>query len=170
MIFWDICLPEMNVHVTLKHVAMNKAPYKKDRQTRWIKAGILLLIAWILLLFRPGAHSPSPSVYKTPHGNEYSAASPTVYKTPHGKKYHTADCHTVRNVSEQLTVTAAESLGLEPCKICHPESAKLLSQPVNKAVGTGTTVRCQGTTKRGTRCKHMTSIANGYCFQHQPHE
>lgn len=30
------------------------------------------------------------------------------------------------------------------------------------------TVQCKGTTKKGTQCKHMTSIANGYCFQHNP--
>ena len=30
------------------------------------------------------------------------------------------------------------------------------------------TVQCKGLTKSGTRCKHMTRIANGYCFQHQP--
>ncbi|MFZ4707845.1 MAG: DNA/RNA non-specific endonuclease, partial [Bacteroidales bacterium] len=29
-----------------------------------------------------------------------------------------------------------------------------------------TTVQCSGTTKAGTRCKHMTSSLNGHCYQH----
>lgn len=156
----------------LKHIPMDNPPYRQDRQTRWMKAAILLLIVWLLVLFLPGTHRRLPDGYETTPGKEYSpdnrVQSTIVYKTPHGKKYHTADCHMVRNVSGQLTVTAAEQQGLEPCKICHPASVHTASAPANKAVGTGETVRCQGTTKRGTRCKHMTSIANGYCFQHQP--
>jgi hypothetical protein len=34
----------------------------------------------------------------------------------------------------------------------------------NKAQGQGATVQCKGTTKAGTRCKHMTRIANGLLF------
>jgi hypothetical protein len=30
------------------------------------------------------------------------------------------------------------------------------------------TTQCLGKTKAGKRCEHMTKIANGYCFQHQP--
>jgi hypothetical protein len=91
----------------------------------------------------------------------------TVYKTPSGEKYHTANCHTVKNVSEQLSVEEAVKLGLEPCKICKPAGSYSTPQ-TKKPQGEGTTVQCKGTTKVGTRCKHMTRIANGYCFQHQP--
>ncbi|HEX2627825.1 MAG TPA: DUF5763 domain-containing protein, partial [Chitinophagaceae bacterium] len=92
----------------------------------------------------------------------------SIYKTPSGEKYHLSNCRTVKNVSEKITIEQASQLGLEPCKICRPPSLPLASSS-NKAQGTGTaTVQCKGLTKQGTRCRHMTRIANGYCFQHQP--
>jgi hypothetical protein len=92
-----------------------------------------------------------------------------IYKTPSGAKYHLAGCRTVKNVSEKITLEQARKLGLEPCKVCHPTSIAmpLAAQP-NKAKGEGETVQCRGMTKSGTRCRHKTKIANGYCFQHQP--
>ena len=93
----------------------------------------------------------------------------TVYKTPSGAKYHLASCHMVKNVSEAIDLKEAIEIGLEPCKICKP--ATVSSQPIisKKPQGQGkTTTQCLGYTKAGTRCKHMTSIANGYCYQHQP--
>jgi len=99
-----------------------------------------------------------------------SLKSQAVYKTPSGEKYHLATCRMVKNVSEQITASQAKDLRLQPCKICNPQniySSGATATP-NKAQGQGTTVQCKGTTKAGTRCKHMTSIANGYCFQHQP--
>lgn len=75
----------------------------------------------------------------------------------------------VKNVSEKISVENAMELGLQPCKICHPQN--IYPQgfiSTNKAQGQNQTVQCQGLTKKGTRCKHMTSIANGYCFQHNP--
>jgi hypothetical protein len=93
----------------------------------------------------------------------------TVYKTPSGQKYHLASCHMVKNVSEAIDLKEAIKIGLEPCKICKP--ATVTTQPIiaKKPQGQGkTTTQCQGYTKAGTRCKHMTSIANGYCYQHQP--
>jgi hypothetical protein len=98
----------------------------------------------------------------------YSAIGQAIYKTPSGKKYHLADCRMVNNVSEKITPQKAKQLGLEPCKICHPVIQTLRSTSENKAVGEAKSVQCSGITKKGTRCKHRTSIANGYCFQHQP--
>ena len=50
-----------------------------------------------------------------------------------------------------------------------PDQASGLKDTSTKTPqGQSTTVQCKGTTKAGTRCKHMTSIANGYCYQHQP--
>ncbi|WP_350028985.1 DUF5763 domain-containing protein [Flavobacterium terrisoli] len=43
-----------------------------------------------------------------------------------------------------------------------------MANPCHRGRGQSQTVQCKGTTKKGTRCKHMTSIANGYCFQHNP--
>jgi len=91
-----------------------------------------------------------------------------VYKTPSGKKYHLESCKTVKNVSEKITLQEAADKGLEPCKICKPAALPIPQNLVNKAKGEANTVQCQGLTKRGTRCKHMTSIADGYCFQHRP--
>ena len=75
----------------------------------------------------------------------------------------------VKNVSQEITITQAGEMGLQPCKICKPQTisgANAFSS--NKAKGQSNTVQCKGTTKAGNRCKHMTSIANGYCFQHNP--
>ena len=97
-----------------------------------------------------------------------SVKGQSVYKTPSGKKYHLATCHMVKNVSEKITIEEAKELGLEPCKICRPTVIYSSTPSPNKQQGQGQTVQCKGLTKAGTRCKHMTRIANGYCFQHQP--
>jgi hypothetical protein len=89
----------------------------------------------------------------------FSVNAQTFYKTPSGKKYHLATCHMVKNVSEAITLNEAKELGLEPCKICKPENISS-ETPTKKAKGQDATVQCRGLTKAGTRCKHMTSIAN----------
>ncbi len=90
----------------------------------------------------------------------------SVYITSYGQKYHAGNCHTVKNVSHQVSIAEAAKKGFTPCKVCKPPSN---SQSVlNKPRGTSTTKQCKGMTKKGTRCQHMTSIANGYCFQHKP--
>lgn len=75
----------------------------------------------------------------------------------------------VENVSRKLTVEEAVKLGLEPCKICRPASLQpelgVMQKPQGRAAST---TQCKGITAKGARCKHMTSIANGYCFQHNP--
>lgn len=95
-------------------------------------------------------------------------AAQSVYKTPNGKKYHLETCRMVKNVSQKITLQEAIELGLEPCKICRPGVRPVPQNLINKAQGVNKTVQCNGYTKSGTRCRHMTSIANGYCFQHQP--
>lgn len=94
--------------------------------------------------------------------------SQDVYKTPSGKKYHLASCRMVENVSEKISIQKAVELGLEPCKICKPDAVVKQTVSSKNAQGQNKTVQCKGYTKAGTRCKHMTSIANGYCYQHQP--
>ena len=98
----------------------------------------------------------------------FNGYSQDVYKTPSGKKYHLASCRMVENVSDKISIQKAVELGLEPCKICKPNT--VVQQPIvrDKAKGQNKTVQCKGYTKSGSRCKHMTSIANGYCYQHQP--
>ncbi len=101
-----------------------------------------------------------------------AALSQTVYKTPSGKKYHLENCHTVKNTSEALSISEAIDLGLDACKICKPGSGLRVQNfktDNQNAVGEKQqTTQCSGKTKKGTRCKHRTKIANGYCFQHQP--
>jgi len=99
----------------------------------------------------------------------HTANAQKVYRTPTGKKYHLASCNTVNNVSAVLAVAEAVQLGLEPCKICKPPLLNnAYQQAPQTARGESNTVQCKGLTKARSRCKHMTSIANGYCFQHNP--
>ena len=100
----------------------------------------------------------------------FQVKAQNVYKTPSGKKYHLASCRMVENVSKKLLGKADISKHhLNPCKICKPPKVENLSISyalLNKAVGESQSVRCKGITKKGTRCKHFTKIANGYCYQH----
>ena len=90
-----------------------------------------------------------------------------VYKTPSGKKYHLENCSMVKNVSEKITVEQAADIGLEACKVCKPAVLPIPQNLVDKAKGQNKTVQCNGLTKKGSRCRHMTRIADGYCFQHR---
>jgi hypothetical protein len=94
----------------------------------------------------------------------FPASSQSIYKTPTGKKYHLSTCHMVKNVSEKITPQQAMESGLEPCKICRPAINQLRLSSENKAVGESRSVQCKGLTKKGTRCKHNTRIANGLLF------
>ena len=96
------------------------------------------------------------------------ANSQTVFKTPSGEMYHLASCRMVKNVSQEITTSEARESGLQPCKICKPQNIYSGSPTPHKAQGENETVQCNGFTKAGNRCKHKTSIANGYCYQHQP--
>jgi len=100
----------------------------------------------------------------------YVVHAQEVYRTPSGKKYHLSTCRMVENVSKKNTINNAISkYGLRPCKICKPPVVTTVSKSLyasNKAVGKAKTIQCIGYTKKGTRCKHKTSLGNGYCFQH----
>lgn len=93
-----------------------------------------------------------------------------IYKTPSGKKYHLSSCRMVENVSKKLLgKDDISKYNLAPCKICKPSSVNNYISSYNssnKAVGTSSSVRCKGYTKKGARCKHKTRLANGYCYQH----
>lgn len=99
----------------------------------------------------------------------FMAKAQSFYKTPSGSKYHLSTCRMVRNVPDEITAAEAIKLGLQPCKICQPQNIYAAGAPSpHKAQGQKITVQCKGMTKAGNRCKHMTSIGNGYCYQHQP--
>lgn len=93
-----------------------------------------------------------------------------VYKTPSGKKYHLSNCRMVENVSKKLVGESDISrYQLTPCKICKPPKRNSIQKSYsnsNKAVGESKSVQCVGKTKKGTRCKHKTRLANRYCYQH----
>ncbi|HQW11096.1 MAG TPA: DUF5763 domain-containing protein [Saprospiraceae bacterium] len=94
-----------------------------------------------------------------------------VYKTPSGEKYHLASCRMVENVSKKLVTSQdIKTYNLDPCKICKPPLPARLSggnSLTNKAVGEAAeSVRCRGITQEGSRCRHTTKLANGYCYQH----
>ena len=93
-----------------------------------------------------------------------------VYKTPTGEKYHLSSCRMVKNVSTKLVgADEISKYSLEPCKICNPPVQKSIVKSytgANKAVGESESQQCKGKTATGTRCQHMTRIANGYCYQH----
>ena len=90
----------------------------------------------------------------------------SFYKTPSGKKFHTATCRMVENVSTKVSAQEIKTIGLGRCKICKPAFLGVSNSFQNKAVGKSNSVRCNGYTKKGTRCKHTTRLANGYCYQH----
>ncbi len=95
-----------------------------------------------------------------------SVKAQEVYKTPQGAKYHLANCRMVQHVSEKITLTEAAKLVLAPCKICAPAFVAGTIQKPKTAQGQSGTVQCNGYTKAGNLCKHMTGIGNGYCYQH----
>lgn len=98
-----------------------------------------------------------------------NAVGQRMYKTPYGEKYHLSTCRMVENISQELSIAEAIQLGLTPCKICKPPASETnLQLKPNTPRGKSVTVQCRGVTKKGRRCKHMTTIANGYCFQHNP--
>ena len=93
----------------------------------------------------------------------------TVFKTPTGEKYHLGNCRMVKNVSQKIKFEDAIKIGLTACKICSPPtSIRSNIHQVKSAQGESKTVQCKGKTKAGARCKHKSSIANGFCFQHNP--
>jgi hypothetical protein len=101
-------------------------------------------------------------------GFSFCASAQTVYKTPCRAKYYLATCGMVKNVSEALDLSTAISLGLGSCGICHPQTRQSQGLKANPQGEKKKTTQCLGYTKSGRQCQHMTSIANGYCYQHQP--
>lgn len=109
----------------------------------------------------------------------FCLSAQTVYKTPSGSKYHTATCRYVKNVSNAVNIDDAQKMGLSACSQCNPGQTKARGFVGSAQSGLGIkpgeaqgavprSVQCRGTTKKGTRCKHMTRNVNGYCYQHEP--
>ncbi|MEO6818184.1 MAG: hypothetical protein ABI204_00550, partial [Ginsengibacter sp.] len=76
-----------------------------------------------------------------------SANAQTFYKTPSGEKYHLANCRSVKNVSQAVSITELKKSGLQPCKICQPQNVYAVSSTLKKVQGQSATAQCKGMTK-----------------------
>ncbi len=93
----------------------------------------------------------------------------TVYVTPYGTHYHKGNCKIVQNVSNEMDLLEAIKKKYKPCSKCKPPIVSTpLSFSRNTSRGIKSTTQCKGITKTGKRCEHKTTIANSYCFQHNP--
>lgn len=100
--------------------------------------------------------------------------SQTVYITKTGEKYHIEACAYLKNSSIEIQLADAIDRGYQACKVCKPNSgAKLKPEAKNSTVKQeisskqgSASVQCSGTTKKGPRCKRMTTSSNGRCYQH----
>ncbi|WP_317897092.1 hypothetical protein [Aurantibacillus circumpalustris] len=97
-----------------------------------------------------------------------------VYITKTGAKYHQGDCRYLSHSKFSIELKDALLQGYDACKVCAP--AQSVSVQKNKTEPSPTTYntpeknavssQCTATTKAGSRCKRMTKITNGKCWQH----
>jgi hypothetical protein len=105
-----------------------------------------------------------------------------VYITKTGSKYHTSTCQYLRYSRFEITYDEAVKRGYQACLVCKPKSStkpnsvnevpkeKLDNREIQKVDNTEPqteSIQCKAKTKKGTRCKRMTSTASGYCWQHE---
>jgi len=103
-----------------------------------------------------------------------SVFSQTVYITKTGEKYHKESCGHLRKSSISIELEEAVERGYVACKVCKPASVvqKVSATEKSENVTTETqskssaSVQCSGKTKKGARCKRMTTNGNGRCYQH----
>lgn len=109
-----------------------------------------------------------------------SCKAQTVYITRTGEKYHLGSCQYLRSSKISIALSDAQKRGYTACSVCRPplkptkadstrtdtvrHEHKQTQVPVQQNV---TSRQCSATTKAGTRCKRMTTNANGRCWQHQ---
>jgi hypothetical protein len=111
----------------------------------------------------------------------------TVYITKTGAKYHRNDCHYLKYSKFSISLSEAKKRSYTPCSICKPGTTvpKKITEPEIDSVQQETKIirltpaeeapqknvtapsQCTARTKAGTRCKRMTTNANGLCWQHQ---
>ena len=106
----------------------------------------------------------------------------TVYITKTGEKYHTASCRYLSHCKIAIELKDAIEQNYEACKVCRPTqdiTANTIKnkgldekddpevQPTRNNTSQNTeSKQCTATTQKGTRCKRMTTSANGKCWQH----
>tara|TARA_Y100000815_G_scaffold167337_1_gene151912 strand:+ start:1779 stop:2156 length:378 start_codon:yes stop_codon:yes gene_type:complete len=98
-----------------------------------------------------------------------------VYITKTGEKYHTENCRYLKTSKIVITLEKALENGYEACKVCNPirrsnsnieSSRSLISTQASKEPSKSQSVQCSGKTKKGLRCKRITTNSNGRCYQH----
>lgn len=102
--------------------------------------------------------------------------SQTVYVTKTGEKYHSEGCQYLRKSAISIQLKEAVESRYEACMVCKPPTLNNSTQtPQNRMTQTdsnsgntaaSTSVQCSGTTKKGDRCKRMTTNSSGRCYQH----
>src|SRR5690606_27281853 len=114
-----------------------------------------------------------------------NADAQKVYITKTGAKYHRKDCRYLKYSSFEIELSEAKESGYTPCSVCRPVHGekKPEAPPGNTQSGTApdqvtplykestppksTSRQCAALTQAGSRCKRMTTNANGRCWQHQ---
>ena len=98
-----------------------------------------------------------------------------VYITKSGEKYHSKNCHYLKKSRITITLEKALENGYQACKVCKPiirsnsdiDSSKPSTSGVDHKVNSRSqSVQCSGKTKKGLRCKRVTTNTNGRCYQH----
>ena len=106
----------------------------------------------------------------------------TVYITKTGEKYHTGSCRHLSQSKIAIELKDALEQNYEPCKVCRPtqditgntiknngldeKEDPEISPTQNNTTRNAESKQCTTTTQKGTRCKRMTTNANGKCWQH----
>ncbi len=132
----------------------------------WVKQ--LLLVAFIGLIGTANAQITVDTI-----------KTRVVYITKTGLKYHATNCGYLRKSKIEIKLSKAKIKGYTPCSRCKGlpvYKTRVKGNVKNKSLnrdGNPTqnrervSVRCSGITQKGTRCKLLTSHANGKCKHHQ---
>jgi hypothetical protein len=101
-----------------------------------------------------------------------SIVGQTVYITRTGEKYHDGGCRYLRRSCIEISLANAIAQGYEPCSVCNPPLTVRNTQReprpgTMESMKSSRSVRCSAITKKGNRCKRMTTNRDGLCWQHQ---
>ncbi|MBO1318336.1 hypothetical protein [Acanthopleuribacter pedis] len=94
--------------------------------------------------------------------------SQTVYITKTGEKYHADGCRYLKKSKIIQTKQEAKEKGFDPCSVCFKSNISADKNPASTAqkkskVSDG---RCVARTKKGSRCKRVSSASSSTCWQH----
>jgi hypothetical protein len=100
-----------------------------------------------------------------------NASAQTVYVTDTGEKYHRDGCRYLAKSKNAIELSDAINQGYGACKICKPPQSVSKKTVVKEEKApdynrNAVSSQCTATTKKGSRCKRMTTSSNGKCWQH----